>query len=208
MLPYLNDSLVIGADLRNEVRGLWFTMTWAKWATAAEKAGNMLLENRPDWLIFVEGISSANDLRGVRDRPVILNIEDRVVYSSHVYGWSGWGSLGGSYSKRSYQSFALSMQENWGYLLDEDIAPVWVGELGGPHLPNAGDLNYWSNLMRYLEEVDAGFAYWAINPRKPHDNEYESYSLVEDDWQTPVLDYRMRDMVKLMRSEDSSQDSI
>jgi len=198
MLPFVNESLVVGADLRNEVRGLWGTMTWEKWATAAEKAGNRLLAMRSDWLIIVEGTSSANDLTGVRERPVVLNVADRVVYSAHVYAWSGWGSLGGSFSRRSYSSFATAVRQSWGYLLDEDLAPVWVGEFGSPHLPNAGDLNYWDNLMRYLQSVDADFAYWAINPRKPHDDEYESYSLVGDDWQTPVSDYRIRDMKVLM----------
>ena len=28
----------------------------------------------------------------------------------------------------------------------------------------------------------------------------ESYSLVEDDWVTPVLDYRLKDMTELMRA--------
>jgi endoglucanase len=90
------------------------------------------------------------------------------------------------------------MRDNWGYLLDEDIAPVWVGEFGAPHFPSNGDAHYWTNLMRYIAVTDAGFGYWALNPRKPKLNEKESYSLVEDDWETPVLDYRMRDMRKLM----------
>ena len=199
MSPYVNNSRVIGADLRNEVRGLWGTMSWDRWATAAERAGNRLLGVCEDWLVFVEGTSSANDLSGVRDRPVILDVPDRVVYEAHVYGWSGWGSLGGMYARRSYKSFVKSMQENWGYLLQENIAPVWVGEFGAPHLPGAGDLHYWVNLLRYLKDVGADFGYWAINPRKPHENEEESYSLVKDDWRSPILDYRMRDMLQLMR---------
>jgi endoglucanase len=55
-------------------------MPWDSWATAAERAGNELLELRADWLMFVEGTSSANDLSGVRTRPVILNTPHRVVY--------------------------------------------------------------------------------------------------------------------------------
>lgn len=89
-------------------------MSWNSWASTAEKAGYRLLELRPDLLIIVEGTSSANDLSGGLNRPVFLALTNRVVYSSHVYGWLGWGSLGGSYSKRSYDSFAVAMQENWG----------------------------------------------------------------------------------------------
>jgi endoglucanase len=199
MLPFVDNPLVIGADLRNEPRGFWGTMSWSKWARAAELAGNKLLSIRSDWLIFVEGVSSSNDLSGVRDRPSILDIDNRVVYSAHVYSWSGWGSREGMYAKRPFLSFIKSMKENWGYILEEDIAPVWVGELGNPHTPNEGDLNYWNNLMNFLKMIDADFGYWALNPRKPHNDGEETYRLVEDDWETPVLDYRMRDMLELIR---------
>jgi endoglucanase len=200
MSRFVNNSRVIGVDLRNEPRGLWSTMTWNKWAAAAERAGNLLLAKRPDWLVFVEGTSSSNDLSGVWSRPVVLDIPHRVVYSAHVYGWSGWGSFEGSYSRerRSYESFARAMNDNWGYILSGDIAPVWVGEIGAPHLPNRGDLHYWSNLVRYLAALDVDFAYWAINPRKPHGNTTETYSILKDDWKTPILDYRLRDMMQLM----------
>jgi aryl-phospho-beta-D-glucosidase BglC (GH1 family) len=175
-------------------------MTWDRWATAAEKAGNTLLKMKPDWLIIVGGTESGNDLTGVARRPVVLDVPHRVVYSAHVYSWSGWGSLGGRYSKRTYPSFVQSMRKNWAYLVEGDIAPVWIGEFGAPAHPSQGDANYWKNLLRYLKQIDADFGYWAINPRKPKDDEKETYSLVEDDWATPVLDYRMKDMTELMRA--------
>ncbi|KAK0631834.1 glycoside hydrolase superfamily [Immersiella caudata] len=199
MARFVNNPLVIGADLRNEVRGVWGTMTWDRWATAAERAGNALLKMNPDWLIVVGGTESSNDLAGAGERPVKLDVDNRVVYSAHVYAWSGWGSMGGRYAKRSYPSFVKSMRHNWGYLVEGNLAPVWIGEFGAPDKPSEGDANYWQNLMRYLKAIDADFGYWAINPRKPRQNEKESYALVEDDWATPVLDYRMKDMTELIR---------
>ncbi|KAI1356879.1 endoglucanase E1 [Xylaria sp. FL0043] len=198
MERFVDNPYVIGADLRNEVRGVWGTMPWSRWATAAEKCGNRLLRMNKDWLIIVEGTESGNDLSGARTRPVVLDVPDRVVYSAHVYAWSGWGSSGGRFAKRSYASFIQAMRKNWAYLVEGDVAPVWVGEFGAPRHPGEGDANYWSNLLRYLKRIDADFGYWAINPRKPHDNVKEGYSLVEDDWITPLLDYRMRDMTELM----------
>lgn len=200
MGKFVRNPLVIGADLRNEVRGMWGTMPWDRWATAAERAGNRLLKMNPDWLIIVGGTESQNDLTGVATRPVVLDVPDRVVYSAHVYSWSGWGSVGGRYAKRTYPSFVQSMRKNWAYLVEGDIAPVWVGEFGAPAMPGEGDANYWKNLLRYLKAIDADFGYWAINPRKPKDDEKESYSLVEDDWETLVLDYRMKDMTELIRA--------
>jgi len=185
--------------LRNEPRGLWGSMKWDEWATAAERAGNRLLEMQKNWLIIIEGIHSSNDLSGVRERPIVLNVPDHVIYEAHMYSWSGWGNFGGPFSRRSYESFAKAMEENWEYIREQDLAPVWLGEMGAPHDPSRGDMHYWANLMRYLKTTDADFGYWAINPRKPHDNETETYSLVEDDWQTPILDYRMLDLAQIMR---------
>lgn len=199
MRPHVNNSLVVGADLRNEVRSLWGTLSWDTWASAAERAGNRLLDMNPNWLIVVGGTGSGNFLTEAERRPVRLSVPDRVVYSAHVYGWSGWGSSEGRYAKRPYASFAKAMRDNWGYLLEKDIAPVWIGEFGAPDTPSNGDAHYWENLMRYINVMDADFGYWALNPRKPKENLRESYSLVKDDWETPVLDYRMRDMRKLMK---------
>lgn len=199
MARFVDNPLVIGADLRNEVRGVWGTMTWDMWARAAERAGNALLALRRDWLIVVGGTESGNDLTGVARRPVVLDVPGRVVYSAHVYSWSGWGSLEGRYSRRKYPSFVQAMRRNWAYLVEGDVAPVWVGEFGAPDRPGEGDANYWANLLRYLKVLDADFGYWAINPRKPKDNDRETYSLVEDDWVTPLLDYRMKDLTELMR---------
>ncbi|KAI0432159.1 endoglucanase E1 [Xylaria sp. FL1042] len=202
MERFVDNPYVIGADLRNEVRGVWGTMPWNRWADAAEKCGNRLLRMNKDWLIIVEGTESGNDLSGARTRPVVLDVPDRVVYSAHVYAWSGWGSREGRFAKRSYASFIQAMRKNWAYLVEGDIAPVWVGEFGAPRHPGEGDANYWSNLLRYLKRIDADFGYWAINPRKPHDNVKEGYSIIEDDWLTPILDYRMRDMTELIAGSD------
>ncbi|KAM0713519.1 hypothetical protein Q7P37_010481 [Cladosporium fusiforme] len=197
MRPFIDNPLVIGADLRNEPRGIWGTMTWSMWADAAEQASEALLEMQPHWLMFIEGVSSANDCSGARTRPIELSIPDRVVYSSHVYSWSGWSTLV-PYHKRPYPSFAHDMDSNWAYLLRSNIAPVWVGEFGVPHSASEGDLHYWNHLMQFLRDVDADFGYWALNPRKPEKYDDETYGLLEKDWQTVVEDYRMQGMRKLM----------
>ncbi|KAK3078257.1 hypothetical protein LTS18_008044, partial [Coniosporium uncinatum] len=190
-----DEPLVIGMDLRNEVRGPWGTMSWDRWATATEKASERILKINKDLLIIVEGISSANDVSGARKRPVSLSVQDRVVYSAHVYAWSGWGALA-PYSGRMYESFARDMRYNWAYLLSENIAPVWVGEFGTTERPSAGDLNYWKHLMKFLDEEAKGvsWGYWAINPRKLKQNEWEGYGLLRDDWETVRWDYRTRDL--------------
>ncbi|CZT18936.1 related to endo-beta-1,4-glucanase [Ramularia collo-cygni] len=202
MRPFIDNPLVVGADLRNEPRGLWGTMTWNSWATAAEKASEALLEMQPNWLMIVEGTSSANDCSGAKARPVELSLPNRLVYSAHVYSWSGWGSIPSvPYSKRPYESFAKDMHRKWGYLLDNDIAPVWVGEFGtNSDADDQGARHYWESLMKSLTSYDADWGYWALNPRKPENNDIESYGLLMDDWKTPVKDWRLASLQKLMKA--------
>lgn len=207
MRPHVANQLVVGVDLRNEPRGLFGPLGWELWARACERVSARLLAMQPNWLIVVEGTASSNDLSRAKSRPIRLPVASRLVYSAHVYGWSGWGQLS-PYSGRVYESFAKAMRRNWGYLLDRDVAPVWVGEFGAPRDPSTGDARYWRNLMRYLAESDADFAYWALNPRKPAGNEDEWYSIVADDWKTPLYDYRLCSMARLMRRRNRKKTGI
>jgi endoglucanase len=197
MRRFIDNPNVVGADLRNEPRSIWGMQNWEPWAKAAERAGERLLALNRDWLIIIEGIKSANDLSGVRERPVVLSIPNRVVYSVHIFSWSGWGSLS-PYSSRPYPSFVRDMVHNWAWLSEGNIAPVWVAEIGASQQPGDGEKHYWGNLMKYLEIMDADFGYWAINPRKPHNNEKEQWSLIGDDWKEVVEDFRLEGMRKLM----------
>ena len=205
MARLVDIPLVIGADLRNEVHGFYGTVSWSSWAQACERVGERLLKMQPSWLMFVEGLSSANDVSGAKKRPVAYSVPERVVYSAHVYAWSGWGSLS-PFNKRKYPSFREEMQRNWAFLLESNTAPVWVGEFGVGASAEKGDRHYWDNLMRYLAEVDADWGYWALNPRKPHGNEYESYSILGDDWKSEIRDdYRMTDLRHLMRDDNKKK---
>lgn len=178
---------VVAADLPKEVRGVWGgPCRGTGGAAVAERAGNMLLlALNPDLLIVVGGTESGNDLPCVAGRPARLRAEGRVVYA-----WSGWGSLGGKFAAQTYPSFVRAMRRNSAYLVESEVAPVRVGEFGAPHAPGKGRYNYWANLMRYLK---------AVNSRKPKGDKKESYSLVQDDLVTPVLDYWMKDSVEPMR---------
>jgi endoglucanase len=208
MHPLKDNPLVVGVDLRNEPRGLWGTMWWEKWALAAEKAGRRLLEKNSDWLIIVEGVGSANDLSGVKTRPVNVGMGGRVVYSAHVFAWSGWGQRK-KYSVATYEQFSKAMRHNWAYLLEGDVAPVWIAELGaGTGGNDPGERNYWSNLMRFLSDVDADWGYWQLNPRKVQGNEVETWRLIEDDWDTVVEDFRLDGLKAIMGKRPMNKSDI
>ncbi len=58
------------------------------WKMAAEKAGNLLHEVAPTWLILAGGLNFQLDLTDVKDHPLKLKVKNKLVYSGHIYGFS------------------------------------------------------------------------------------------------------------------------
>lgn len=187
---YKDDPAVIGADLINEpFLGTWGDGSATDWAAAAERIGNAIQSIAPHWLIVVEGVSTydgdsywwGGNLQGVRDRPVRLDVPNKLVYSPHDYPASvhpqDWFFDGSDLTEK--------FRENWGYIVEEGIAPVIVGEWGS-RLETHADLRWADALSTYLRAHDIPWVWWSLNP-----NSDDTGGLYEDDWHTvrqPVVD--------------------
>ena len=153
----------------------------------------MIHEINPDPLIICEGLKYAGDLTGVAGRPVQLAKPNKVVYSLHDYSWCDHpaGQTQADYIKK--------MNANGGYLLTQNIAPVWLGEFGDNasalSTPGGGG-TWWANLRAWLAESDADWCWWALNPvhgraSNPGTNNViynwgatEPYGLLTPDWKS------------------------
>jgi endoglucanase len=186
---YSGDDTVIGVDLHNEPHG---QATWGSedpatdWRLAAERAGNAILEVNPNLLIIVQGVEQVQgdwywwggNLIGAREQPVRLNLPDRLVYSTHVYG-------PGVYPQPWFSdpSFPENMpgiwDRHWGYLQKEDIAPVIVGEFGGRSVGEDQEGIWQRALVSYLRENNISYIYWTLNP-----NSGDTGGILLDDWRT------------------------
>ena len=167
---YKDHMAVVGADIHNEPHEL----TWNAWATLAEECGNAIHTVAPEWIIFVEGVGDYNNefywwggaLGGVRDRPVVLNVPNKLAYSPHEYGQSVGNQQWLAYDGQTVPAgWPLNLTEvwddHWGFIFYEGIAPIWIGEMGG-HFgldPVTGALNkphaayetqWMQTLVRYL----------------------------------------------------------
>ena len=194
---YGDSKAVIGADLANEPHnGTWGGGGPNDWAAAAEQAGNAILENAPDWLVIVEGVANYQDqsywwggnLQGVRDRPVELTASDKLVYSPHDYP----DSVAPQPWFRDGSDLHEVFRENWGYIHEEGIAPVFLGEFGS-RLETPIDRRWAEAITSYLEGDFDGdgdndlaegtfgpsFAWWSWNP-----NSGDTGGILEDDWLT------------------------
>lgn len=186
---YQNEPSIIGADLHNEPHG---QATWGDgntatdWRLAAERAGNAILDANPNWLIMVEGIEQydnngywwGGNLMGARQFPVRLAQPDKLVYSAHDYGpsvsWQGWFSAA-DFPK----NLPGIWQTHWAYLRTEGIAPVWVGEFGGPSMGTDVEGVWQRSLVSFLKEHGISYAYWCWNA-----NSGDTGGILEQDWKT------------------------
>ncbi|WP_438447010.1 cellulase family glycosylhydrolase [Gorillibacterium sp. sgz5001074] len=187
---YAGNPTVIGADLHNEPHG---AATWGSgdlstdWRLAAERAGNAILEENPDWLIIVEGNAQYNgdyywwggQLMGVKDNPVRLKKPDRLVYSTHDYG-PGVASQTWFNAPDFPNNLPEVWDKHWGYISKQNLAPVLVGEFGGRQTDQTSVEGVWQNkLVDYIKANDLYWTYWTLNP-----NSGDTGGLLKDDWKT------------------------
>jgi endoglucanase len=173
---YRGNNTVIGADLYNEPHS---PATWGDgnpgtdWRLAAETAGNAILATNPNWLIIVEGIDVyhgdsywwGGNLEGAAKYPVILSKPNKLVYSAHDYGPSVYDEQWFKVSNPSQltQTLPPIWEKHWAYLQKDGIAPVFVGEFGGPSMGQDLEGVWQRTLFSFLQKNQISYAYWAWN---------------------------------------------
>lgn len=195
---YAGNSTVIGGDLLNEPHG---AATWGDggpndWAAAATRAGNAVLAANPDWLIMVEGTETVNgnstwwggNLQGVATHPVVLSSPGHVVYSPHDYPASVYPQRW--FSDPAYPANLPAVwTANWGYIAQQGIAPIWVGEFGTTDITTS-DQQWLQALVQYMNTTGTAaggqgisWAYWSWNP-----DSGDTGGILKDDWTTVNTD--------------------
>ena len=187
---YRDQPAVIGADLHNEPHG---AACWGcgdpavDWAAAATRAGNAILAVNQHWLILIEGVERqatggttwwGGGLADAAAHPITLAVPHQLVYSPHDYPASVFAQRW--FADPSYPDNLPSLWDrNWGYLAEQGIAPVLLGEFG-TKLATPSDAAWLDTLVTYLDTQRMSFAYWSFNP-----NSGDTGGLVADDWRTP-----------------------
>ena len=185
---YAGNPTVIGADLHNEPHG---SATWGSgdtatdWRLAAQKAGNAILGVNPDLLIVVEGIDSfegagywwGGNLKGAEQYPVQLSVPGRLVYSTHDYPASVYHQTW--FDAPDYPNNLEDIwRDRWAYLLENDTAPVLLGEFGTRYETDS-DRKWLQALAGYIAAKEMSFTFWCLNP-----NSGDTGGILMDDWVT------------------------
>ena len=159
---YAGNSTVIGFDLDNEPLVMRGGSTWGDGGVTDirlmyQTVGDAILAVNPGVLIIAEGPQNYTgekpwgDLSNVRSFPVQLAVPNKVVYSIHDYP-----VYVSAVREDSGPRKVARMNRAWGYLVSENIAPVWVGEMGANfdgsqgHEKVAGSRAWASTLVDYV----------------------------------------------------------
>ncbi len=186
---YAQNDAVIGVDLHNEPhdQASWGSGDPATdWRLAAERAGNAILAVNPHLLIIVQGIEQyqgdwywwGGNLVGVRNDPVRLEVPNQLVYSTHEYGPGVYPQPW--FSDSSFPNNLKGIWDrHWGYVSQEGIAPVLLGEFGGRSVGDDKEGIWQRDLVSYIRENNISYIYWTINP-----DSGDTGGLLLNDWQS------------------------
>ena len=187
---YSNNSTVVGVDLHNEPAdpACWGCGDLAlDWSLAAERAGDAIQAVNPNLLIIVEGVQTYNgdsyweggNLIGVAQFPVTLTIPNRLVYSAHDYPASVYPQpwlLAAGFPG----NLPAVWNAHWGYIRENHIAPVLLGEFG-VLLTTTADSQWFDAITQYLgtDVTGPSWSFWCLNP-----NSTDTGGLLLNDWTT------------------------
>jgi endoglucanase len=187
---YAGNETVIGYDLRNEPLDYPHMSVWGGGgdrdiAAMYKRVGDAVLAIDPAKLVIVEPPNS--DCRRVRKYPLTLAVPNKLVYSVHEYP----GEISGQ-KVSSGPGLIKRMNEMWGWLIDEGVGPVFVGEMGSSMASEQGKA-WAATIVPYLngsgpdglritpggQGVSTDWWAWGYLPGQNPDGSLEA------DWKTP-----------------------
>lgn len=154
------------------------------WRKAAGDTGAKILAINPNLLIIVEGIESTpvegktygstdkydyicswwgGNLREVKNYPVQLGtLQSQLVYSPHDYGPDIYVQPWFASTFDINTLYRDAWQPNWYYIVEQNIAPVFIGEWGGKL---GGNNQLWLEaLSSFINQKSLNHTFWAFNP--------------------------------------------
>ena len=142
---FANNETVIAYDLRNEPLNYPHMSLWGGDSDRDIRAmyirvGNAIHAIDSTKLIVVE----PPDWRNIRKYPVTLNIPNKLVYSPHEYPEEISGQ-----KISSGPALIRHLNETWGWLVTENLAPIFVGEMGSS-MSSAQSRQWADTIVPYL----------------------------------------------------------
>ena len=154
------------------------------WNKAAERCAEAVHAINPDVLIVVQGVERVNgdsywwggNLKGAQAAPIEITHMDKLVYSAHEYGPEVYEQ-----PWFSDASFPANMpgiwDEHFGFVMNDNIGHVVVGEFGIRDAAANGDAGTWFNQFLEYMDLEYSWMFWCLNP-----NSGDTGGVLQDDW--------------------------
>lgn len=197
---YKDNDAVVALDLNNEphFEASWDSPTASdNWNSAAERCAAQIQTVNPNALIIIEGVEGkyhgaprvekywwGGYLKGVHDAPIVIPIQNKLVYSPHEYGpevyLQPWFR-----DYRFPNNLPYIWEDRFGFIYHQNIGHLFVGEFGIKHNSDPGTISaaekWFDDFVKYMADRREGFSwtYWAWNP-----NSGDTGGILTKDWET------------------------
>lgn len=186
-----NNPMVIAADLRNEIGTSWRgglintdinnpNYGWNNhddWWNVSRNAAKELLKINPNILIVIETInwSDSSPIKNLSlgkrfsfddVKSTIKNVDwkwsNKVVYAIHYYSHLAPKNMN-SFKEMNKKDLFSQMDKEFGFLLKENIAPVWITEFGANgDSKDEKEIRWFKYITDYISENNVSFFYWPL----------------------------------------------
>lgn len=158
----------------------------------------------PNLLVVLGGLDFGLDLSRVALHPVVLNVPGKLVYAAHNYLWSCPAC------DNNHTAFVEKLENQWGFIMRNDIAPVWISEFGTPHTGDGyvdvgPQGRWWTWFTAYLKANHTGisFGYWPLDGtqstgRTRIRGSEEIYGILNADWSAPYSMAHLEQILSLV----------
>lgn len=197
---------VIAISTRNELRGPLSNVD--DWYKHILEGASAIHKANPDVLIFASGLSYANDLTFLREKPLGSNFDNKLVYEAHWYPWSWddkktWNveSLNEACYKKT-QHFIN--QTGFTNTLDNPV-PLFLGEFGLDQrgLSRADD-HFFSCFLAYASDIDLDWGIWGLQGsyyfRQNKTDSEETFGVMDYRW-NHVRNPRFQKRLQLIKTK-------
>jgi endoglucanase len=195
---YASDPTVVGVDLFNEVHA---GVTWEadnvnvanNWRWAAKRCANEILSVNPHLLICVQGLDAYQGEGGwwgavhlgLHDVTLTLNVANQLVYEIHDYG-----PIVFDQPFHQDPTFPNNLpgfwDHQWGFIHNDGLAPVWVGEWGAVLDDSVGswssslrdrERQWFGTLKTYIQSKGLSWTWWCWTPESA-----DTHGMLKDDY--------------------------
>ncbi|KAL5747583.1 hypothetical protein ACOSP7_024592 [Xanthoceras sorbifolium] len=151
---FTNKTQVVAMSLRNELRGP--RQNPSDWYKYISEGAKLVHGVNPDVLVVVSGLSYGTDLSFLKNQPLGVNLDNKLVYESHWYSWT-------IVNKDCAESKQV-VYDHSGFVMDGDNpVPLFLGEFGiDQRGTSEADNKFFNCFMEYAAQYDFGWSLWAL----------------------------------------------